>query len=125
HVARVPHGVDLPSRLDDVAAGAQDHLLVLRAEADLALEDDRYLVLARVDVGPHERADGERMLDHRYPAGGVLAVDLEVDADSRAKPPDAALPRWHDLEQRGGGRVDGHVHRSVGYLSEQGCILNR
>ena len=94
--------MDLAARLDDVAAGPEHDLLVLRPEADLALEDDRVLVLERVDVRRHECPDRERVLDDRERAAGVLAVDLEDDADARREPAGAALARLDHLEPRTG-----------------------
>ena len=58
----VPHGVQLAARLGDVAAGAEHDLAVAGPEPDLALGDDRVLVLPGVQVRRHERADRERVL---------------------------------------------------------------
>ena len=92
--------MDLRARLDDVAASSQDHLLILRPEADLAIEHDRVLVLERVDVRWHERADRERVLDDGQGAARVLAIDLEDDADPIGEIADLAVPRLDHLESR-------------------------
>jgi hypothetical protein len=57
--------VQLAAGLGDVAARRKHDLAVAGAEADLALGDDRVLVLASVHMGGHQRADREGMLDHR------------------------------------------------------------
>ena len=123
--AGVPHRVDLAARLDDVAARAEDDLLVVRAEADLALEHDRVLVLEDVRVRRHERADLERVLDDREPPARVLAIDLEDDTDAgRESAPSAAAGLDH---------LDRLAAESISWIAiavsprrsgEQGCIVN-
>ena len=107
--ARVPHRVDLVARLDDVATGAKDDLVVLRAEADLAFEHVRDLVLAGVDVGWHECADRERMLDDRQRATRVLGVDLEGDPDAGRQSAGPTLALAHDLQSRSDALLDCHL----------------
>ena len=119
--------MDLAARLDDVAAGPEDDLLVVRAEADLAFEHDRVLVLEGVDVRRDERPDRERMLDDRQRAAGVLAVDLEDDADARRESAGSTLAGLDDLEPRRRPRriswiAIGRPPRWIS--SEQGCIVN-
>lgn len=92
--AGVPHRVHLAAWLDDVAAGAEHDLLVLRAEADLSLDHDRELVLQRVDVRRHQRADVKRMLNDRQRTAAVLPVDLEDDANARRQLAGATPPGW-------------------------------
>jgi hypothetical protein len=77
--------VDLTPWLDDVAARSQDDFLVVGAESDLSLEDDRVFILERVDVRRHEGAHRERVLDDRERAPRVLTVDLEDHADARGQ----------------------------------------
>jgi hypothetical protein len=95
--------------LDDVAAGTEHDLLVLGPEADLALEHDRVLVLARVEMGRDERPDRERVLDDRERATGVGRLDLEHDADTRCEPARPPLAGVDDLDTGGRrGEMDGH-----------------
>src|SRR5580693_1332186 len=61
--AGVPHGVHLAARFGDVTAGAEDDFAVVRAEADLARQHNRVLVLAGVPVRRSEQAHLEWMLD--------------------------------------------------------------
>ncbi len=70
----------LVARLDDVATGPQNSLLVLGAEADLSLQHNRDLVLWSMNVRSQELTNRERMLHDRQGTTGVLAVDLEYDA---------------------------------------------
>src|SRR5688500_6758780 len=53
HRAGIPHGVQLPAWLGDVAPRAEHYLAIPRAKADLPLGDDRVLVFARVQVRGH------------------------------------------------------------------------
>jgi hypothetical protein len=92
----VPHGVRLPAWLGDVAAGSEYHLGVVGAEADLAFEHDRGLVLPGVPVRRGDEADRERVLeDGDFPAVAP-AVDLvrgPESGDADALPRFRALPR--------------------------------
>ena len=88
----VPHRVHLAARLGDVAAGAQDDLTVAGPEPDLALGDDRVLVLQGVQVRGHQRADRERVLDDRDRAVGLAAPQLELHPDACPGSPVAPSP---------------------------------
>src|SRR6516225_6515625 len=69
--AGVPHRVHLAAWFGDVATRTEDYFTVIGAEADLARQHDRMLVLARVAVRRGDQADLERMLDdgHLAPVG--------------------------------------------------------
>jgi hypothetical protein len=80
--SRVPHGVGLSARLGHVAARSQDHFVGVGAEADLAFEHDRMLVLASVLLRRGDRAHREGMLDDRDFAAVIAAVEFVDGAES-------------------------------------------
>jgi hypothetical protein len=84
--------VDLGAWLDDVAARAQDDLLVLGAEADVAFEDDGVLVLSGMDVRRDQRPDGEGVLDDRRPPPASSPSILKITPTPLASSPRSPSP---------------------------------
>ncbi len=100
-VAGVPERVRDPARLDDELAGARLDDLVADLHGDTALEHVGVLVLVAVRVdGRAERARGQRVLDEREAAAGLLGADHEAHAE-RVQVDELALARAEHAPGRG------------------------
>ena len=83
----------LPAGLGDVAAGTEDDLAVVGAEADLTRQHYRMLVLASVAMRRRQQPDFEQMLDYGPSPPLVLLDNLNtapIEAMPRTRPHPAA-----------------------------------
>ena len=111
-LARIPVGVPLAARLDDIRAGARLHDAIAEQRAHLSREDVGDLVLARVAMQRRrEPARRQRMLDDHHPAVGDLGPHLVHRAEV-ADHDFESVTRPHDRGQVGfplnGHRVSLH-----------------